>query len=83
MYLATGLSEVDRPAAHDEEADLTVRRMPLGDAVAMVFAGEIVNSLAVAGILAAHGMGDVEALRTVDAPWTDRSTRFRARMASS
>jgi ADP-ribose pyrophosphatase len=66
---------------HDEEADLTVRRLPLSDAVDMVFAGEIVNSLAVAGILAAHSMGDPASLRTVDAPWVDRSTKFRARQA--
>jgi ADP-ribose pyrophosphatase len=82
VFLATGLIDVGRPKAHDEEADMTVRRVPLDDAVRMVFAGEIVNSLAVAGILAAHTMGDPEALRPVDAPWVDRSTRFRARKAA-
>jgi ADP-ribose pyrophosphatase len=81
VFLATGLTDVGRPEAHDEEADLTVRKMPLSDAVDMVFAGEIVNSLAVAGILAAHAMGDPASLRTVDAPWVDRSTKFRARQA--
>jgi ADP-ribose pyrophosphatase len=81
VFLATGLTDVGRPEAHDEEADLTVRRMPLSEAVDMVFAGEIVNSLAVAGILAAHAMGDPESLRSVDAPWVDRSTKFRARQA--
>jgi 8-oxo-dGTP pyrophosphatase MutT (NUDIX family) len=80
VFLATGLSEIGRPEAHDEEADLEVRRVPLADAVAMVFSGEIVNSLAVAGILAAHAM-DPAALRAPDAPWVDRSTRFRARLA--
>jgi len=82
VFLATGLTEVGRPEAHDEEADMTVKRVPLDDAVHMVLAGEIVNSLAVAGILAAHTMGDPEALRPVDAPWVDRSTRFRARKAA-
>ena len=82
VYLATGLTDVDRPEAHDEEADLTVKRVPLDDAVQMVLAGEIVNSLAVAGILAAHAMGAPETLRTVDAPWVDRSSRFRARKAA-
>jgi ADP-ribose pyrophosphatase len=82
VYLATGLTDVDRPEAHDEEADLTVKRVPLDDAVQMVLAGEIVNSLAVAGILAAHAMGAPETLRTVDAPWADRSSRFRARKAA-
>jgi 8-oxo-dGTP pyrophosphatase MutT (NUDIX family) len=82
IYLATGLSDVGRPEAHDEEADLTVQRVPLADAVQMVFAGEIVNSLAVAGILAAQTMHDPESLRPVDAPWLDRPTRFRARKAA-
>jgi ADP-ribose pyrophosphatase len=81
VFLATGLTDVGRPEAHDEEADLTVRTMPLRDAVDMVFAGEIVNSLAVAGILAAHAMGDPASLRPVDAPWVDRPTKFRARQA--
>ena len=54
VYLATGLTDVGRPEAHDEEADLTVQVDPLDDAVHMVLSGEIVNSLAVAGILAAH-----------------------------
>jgi ADP-ribose pyrophosphatase len=79
VFLATGLTDVDRPDAHDEEADLTVKRVPLVDAVQMVLTGEIVNSLAVAGILAAHAMGAPETLRTVDAPWVDRSSRFQAR----
>jgi 8-oxo-dGTP pyrophosphatase MutT (NUDIX family) len=82
VYLATGLTDVDRPEAHDEEADLTVKRVPLDDAVQMVLAGEIVNSLAIAGILAARAMGAPETLRTVDAPWVDRSSRFRARKAA-
>ncbi|MCP9275252.1 NUDIX domain-containing protein [Mycolicibacterium arenosum] len=81
VYLATGLTEIGRPEAHDEEADLEVKRVPLAEAVAMVFSGDIVNSLAVGGILAAHAMGEPSALRTVDAPWADRSTRFRARRA--
>lgn len=79
VFLATGLREVDRPEAHDEEADLRVERVPLADAVARVFSGEIVNSTTVAGILAAHAMSDVEALRAVDAPWTDRPSAFARR----
>ncbi len=79
VFLATGLSDVDRPAAHDEEADLTVRRVALDDAVAKVYSGEIVNSLAVAGILAAHAMPGVDSLRPVDAPWVDRPTALARR----
>ena len=79
VYLATGLTDVGRPDAHDEEADLTVRWFPLDEAVRMVLDGEIVNSIAVGGILAAHTVTDPAALRPVDAPWTDRPTAFARR----
>ncbi|OBC07543.1 ADP-ribose pyrophosphatase [Mycobacterium sp. 852013-50091_SCH5140682] len=79
IFLATGLSHTDRPEAHDEEADMRAERVPLAQAVSRVFSGEIVNSIAVAGILAAHTMADMDSLRTVDAPWTDRPTAFRRR----
>ena len=59
VYLATGLTDVGRPDAHDEEADLTLRWFPLQEAVRMVLSGEIANSIAVAGILAAHTTTDV------------------------
>ena len=83
IYLATGLRSVDRPEAHDKEADMRVERFPLSEAVKMVFAGDIVNSLAVAGILATwavrQGVGEP---RPVAAPWVDRPTRFAARQAA-
>jgi 8-oxo-dGDP phosphatase len=79
VFLATGLSDVERPEAHDEEADLEVQRVPLSEAVARVYSGEICNSLAVAGILAAQAMPPVDRLRPVDAPWTDRPTAFARR----
>jgi ADP-ribose pyrophosphatase len=80
VFLATGLTDVGRPEAHDEEADLTLKWFPLVDAVEMVLSGEIVNSLAVAGILAARTIDrDVQALRPIDAPWPDKPTRFAAR----
>jgi 8-oxo-dGDP phosphatase len=79
IYRATVLSEADRPDAHDEEADLQVKWVPLVEAVRMVFDGEIVNSIAVAGILAAYAMPNTDALRSVDAPWTDRPTSFPRR----
>ena len=79
VYLATGLSQVPRPQAHDEEADLQLRWFPLDTAVRMVLAGEIVNSLAVGGILAAATVTDPAGLRPVDAPWPDRPTAFAAR----
>ena len=80
VYLATGLTDVGRPeAAHDEEADLTLRWFPLEAAVRMVLSGEIVNSITVGGILAALTVTDVTSLRPVDAPWTDRPTAFAHR----
>jgi ADP-ribose pyrophosphatase len=80
VYLATGLTEVGRPPASDEEADMTLRWFPLAEAVQMVFRGEIVNALAVAGVLAAHAVHTGAAsTRPVDAPWTDRPSRFASR----
>jgi 8-oxo-dGTP pyrophosphatase MutT (NUDIX family) len=82
IYLATGLTDVGRPEAHDEEADLKLEWFPLAEAVEMVLKGEVVNSLAVAGILAARTIDrDVQTLRPVDTPWPDRPTRFAARQA--
>jgi 8-oxo-dGDP phosphatase len=80
VYLATGLSEVARPDAHHEEADMTLQWYPLAEAARLVLSGEIVNAIAVAGILAAHAVttGFAEP-RPVDSPWIDRPTAFAAR----
>jgi 8-oxo-dGTP pyrophosphatase MutT (NUDIX family) len=56
IYLAEGLSGVDRPdgfVVEHEEMDMTLERVPLDEAVQRVFDGDIRNSSAVAGILAA------------------------------
>ena len=56
VFLAEELSPVDRPdgfVVEHEEADMTIDRVPLADAVQRVFDGDIRNSSAVAGILAA------------------------------
>jgi ADP-ribose pyrophosphatase len=56
VFLAEGLAVADRPdgfVVEHEEADMTVVRVPLADAVQRVFDGDIRNSSAVAGILAA------------------------------
>ncbi len=83
VYLATGLSQVDRPEAHDEEADMTMCWVPLEEAARKVFSGEIVNSLAVSGILAAHAVTEgFTQPRPVDSPWPDKPTAFAARKAS-
>jgi len=81
VYRATVLSDPGRPDGHDEEADLQLKWVSLVDAVRMVFDGEIVNSIAVAGILAAQAMPNTDALRPIDAPWTDRPSAFAKRKA--
>jgi 8-oxo-dGTP pyrophosphatase MutT (NUDIX family) len=83
VYLATGLTQVDRPDAHDEEADMALEWFGLDEAIVRVLSGEIVNSIAVSGILAAHavqrGVGEP---RPVDAPWIDKPTAFAKRQAA-
>lgn len=79
VYRATVLTDAARPDAHDEEADLRLEWFSLVDAVRMIFDGEIVNSIAVAGILAAYAMPNTDALRSVDAPWADRPHAFAER----
>lgn len=53
IYLARGLRTVDKPEAHDEEADMTASWVPVEDAVAMTLRGEILNGIALSGILLA------------------------------
>ncbi|UOG21767.1 NUDIX hydrolase [Gordonia amicalis] len=84
LYLAEDLHDLDEAERVDEEADMEVEWVSLGDAVAMVLAGEIVNATSVAGILAASaaersGIG----LRRVDAPWADEPTALRDRRRRS
>jgi 8-oxo-dGTP pyrophosphatase MutT (NUDIX family) len=83
VFLATGLTEIERPEAHDEEADMTLGWYPIADAVQRIFRGEIVNALAVSGILAASAVTEgLAEPRPVDAPWVDRPTAFSARKAA-
>ncbi|WP_312878464.1 NUDIX hydrolase [Lentzea indica] len=80
VFLARDLSEVDREVQGEEEADLEIHRFPLDEAVRMVFSGEIVNSSAVAGLLAAREVLEGRAEpRPADAPFRDKPTRFAAR----
>lgn len=88
VYLATDLTEVGRPEADDEEADLQLHWYPIAEAARMVFSGEIVNAIAVAGILAAyvHSQADshgLATLRPTDAEWVDKPTAFSARQSQS
>jgi len=83
VFLATGLSDIGRPAAHDEEADMTMQWFPLADAIDRVFRGEIVNSIAIAGIFAAHAVtAGIAKPRPLDTPWIDRPTAFAKRKAA-
>ncbi|GAA1304427.1 NUDIX hydrolase [Saccharothrix xinjiangensis] len=80
VFLARGLSVVDRDAQGEEEADLEAETFPLDEAVAMALAGDIVNGAAVSGLLAAQAVvaGRAES-RPADAPFGDRPTRFARR----
>jgi len=83
VFLATGLSHPGRGESHDEEADMTVHWVPLSEAVSMVMAGEVVNAIAVAGILATRVALGGHHTRPVDAPWPDRPTAFAERKAAT
>ncbi|RBY81449.1 ADP-ribose pyrophosphatase [Blastococcus sp. TF02-09] len=71
IYLAEGLSAVDRPegfVVEHEELDMTIERVPLADAVQRVFDGDIRNASAVVGLLAtAQVRAARPRLRDVDA----------------
>jgi len=80
VFLARGLSDVDRDVQGEEEADLEIHRFGIDEAVRMVFSGEIVNASAVAGLLAAREVLEGRAEpRPADAPFRDKPTRFAAR----
>jgi 8-oxo-dGDP phosphatase len=80
VFLARGLTQIDRPPGIDEEADLEAVRLPLGDAVRQVLTGEIINGPAVAGLLAAHAvLAGIAQPRPADSPWPDRPTCFASR----
>ncbi|MBF6138328.1 NUDIX hydrolase [Nocardia otitidiscaviarum] len=83
VYLATGLSQTERPEPELEEADIEIVRMPLDAAVRAALAGEITNATAVAGLLAlvtARATG--APLRAADAPWPDMPTAFLTRKSA-
>lgn len=81
VFLARELSTVDRAVPiGDEETDLVLRWIALPEAIGMVFAGEIVNGAAVAGILATQAVvTGIATSRPSDAPWRDRPIRLAAR----
>lgn len=70
VFVAKQLREVERPEAENEEADMRLFWVPLDEAADMVLRGEIVNSIAVSGILAASRVAAGKAqVRDVSAPF--------------
>ncbi|MBO4208311.1 NUDIX domain-containing protein [Micromonospora echinofusca] len=79
VFLARDLGEVpaaDRHDRHGEEADLSLHRVDLDEAVARVLTGEITNAICVAGLLAAARARDAgwTGLRPADAPVSSATT---------
>ncbi|MFE4253745.1 NUDIX domain-containing protein [Streptomyces sp. NPDC056910] len=77
IFLARDLSEAEgeRFEVEDEEADMELARVPLGELVRGVLAGELHNNCLVVGALALTAVqaGDgVESLRPAEAPWPAR-----------
>ncbi|WP_030212658.1 NUDIX domain-containing protein [Streptomyces bikiniensis] len=77
IFLARDLAEAEgeRFEVAEEEADMEVARVPLGDLVRGVLAGDLHNSCLVNGVLAlaAARAGDgLDALRPAEAPWPAR-----------
>jgi 8-oxo-dGTP pyrophosphatase MutT (NUDIX family) len=81
VYLAQRLTDIGRPEAHDEEADLTVHWFGIEEAARMVLRGEVVNATSAAGILAAYAATvDNQPTRPPDVPWPDRPTALTRRL---
>lgn len=78
IFLARNITDAegDRYAAAEEEAELELTRVPLDEAITMIYAGHITNSLAVAGLLAAAQARSTNwtLLRPPNTPWPDRPT---------
>ncbi|WP_405732884.1 NUDIX hydrolase [Streptomyces sp. NBC_01537] len=78
IFLARGVSEVEgeRFEVSEEEADMEHARVPLGELVRGVLAGELHNNCLVVGVLALQAAlsvdGGLDALRPADAPWPAR-----------
>lgn len=80
VYLARGLRVADRPddfVVEHEEVSMSVRRVPLDDAVRRAFAGQITNAAAVAGVLATAQARSAgwRGLRPANAPWPSSPAR--------
>ncbi|MEU3840046.1 NUDIX hydrolase [Streptomyces sp. NPDC028635] len=77
IFLARGLSDAEgeRFAAEHEETDMQHARVPVGELVRGILAGELHNTCLVTGVLslvAARQEGRLDALRPALAPWPAR-----------
>lgn len=83
VFIARGLREVDRPEAEDEEADMQLSWVGVDDAAAKALAGEITNSIAVSGILAAARLlASGASPRSVDEPFRFRPASLANRRSA-
>ncbi|MEU6622422.1 NUDIX hydrolase [Streptomyces litmocidini] len=77
IFLARDLAEAEgeRFEVAEEEADMELARVPVGELVRGVLAGELHNNCLVVGVLAltaARGGDGLDALRPATAPWPAR-----------
>ncbi|WP_175409229.1 NUDIX hydrolase [Streptomyces sp. TRM64462] len=77
VFLARDLSAADgeRFEVSEEEADMELARVPLGELAAGVLAGDLHNTCLVVGVLsvlAARAGDGLDALRPAEAPWPAR-----------
>ncbi|WP_291313524.1 NUDIX domain-containing protein [Corynebacterium sp. UBA2622] len=80
VFLARGLTEVQRPEAEDEEADMSLEWILLDDARRAVLEGRIVNSIAASGLLAASAVSaGCATTRGTDEPFEYRPTKLADR----
>lgn len=86
VFLARDLHEAERGEVEHEEADLLLEWTPLDGARAMIMSGEIINSIAISGIMtAAEVLAGRAEPRPVDAPnpWRPTSLPRRRREAGA
>ena len=71
IYLARGLSEVERDVQEHEELEMTSRLAPLDEVVGWALSGRLENAMALLGVLAADRArrDGYAGLRPADAPW--------------
>lgn len=77
VFLARGVTEAEgeRYAAHGEELDLTLDRVPVADLLRGALSGDLHNNCLMLGVLALHAArtdGGLDALRPANAPWPAR-----------